>query len=72
MIPILSHFRSSGAFEVAKSLRFVGKLWRGEEGATVVEYVLLIMLVALACFAAVAALGVSLSGPFQHAVNGLS
>ena len=57
---------------MGKALEFASKLWLGEEGATVVEYVLMIMFVAMLCFAAVSALGQSLVGSFQHAVNGLS
>ena len=57
---------------MTKALEFASKLWLGEEGATVVEYVLMIMFVAMACFVAVASLGTALAGSFQHAVNGLS
>ena len=56
---------------MAKTLRFAREFWLGEEGATVVEYVLMIVFVATACFAAVAAFGVSLAGLFQRAVGGL-
>ncbi len=53
-------------------LRFAGKLASDEDAATMVEYTLMIMFVAMACFAAVSAFGTSLKGPFQNATNGLS
>ena len=37
-----------------------------------VEYVLLITFIGMACVVAVTALGTSLKVPFQHAINGLS
>lgn len=49
-----------------------GRLGHGEDGATMLEYVLLIGFVALTCVVAVSALGQSLKGPFQSAINGLS
>jgi Flp pilus assembly pilin Flp len=57
---------------MAKPFAIARALWLGEEGATVVEYVLMILAVAVACFVAVSALGVSLTGSYQSAVNGLS
>ncbi len=46
------------------------KLWRREDGATMVEYTLMMVLIAAACFAAVANFGSALAGLFQRAVNG--
>ena len=57
---------------MATALKIARRLWLGEAGATMVEYVLLISFIALVCFVAVAALGMSLAGPFQGASNGLS
>jgi len=57
---------------MAKPLDFLKRLWFGEQGATMVEYVLLLMFVAMACFTAVTLFGQSLVGPFQSAKNGLS
>jgi Flp pilus assembly pilin Flp len=55
-----------------KGLEFAAKLCFDEEAATIVEYTLLIMFVAMACFAAIATLGTSLKGPFQNVTSGLS
>jgi pilus assembly protein Flp/PilA len=43
-----------------------------EEGATAVEYALLVSLIAVAIIVAVRALGVSVSGIFQTVVNAVS
>ncbi len=51
---------------------FAGRLRLGEDGATMLEYALLLGFVAMACVVAVSALGQSLIGPFQQAANGLS
>jgi Flp pilus assembly pilin Flp len=57
---------------MAQLFEFAGRLWVGENGATVVEYILLIIFMAMVCFTAVSLLGQSLIGPFQHAATGLS
>ncbi len=44
----------------------------GEDGATMLEYALMLAFVAILCVAAVAALGQSLAPSFQQAINGLS
>ena len=49
-----------------------GGFRRSEAGATALEYALLIGFLALTCVVAVASLGSSLKGPFQHALTGLS
>lgn len=51
---------------------FAGRFRLGEDGATMVEYALLLSFVAMACVVAVTALGQSLIGPFQQAINGMS
>lgn len=43
----------------------------GEIAATIVEYTLMILVVAIACFVSVSALGTSLVGLLQKAVVGL-
>ena len=48
------------------------KIWRGEEGATAVEYALMVALIAVVIIVAVEALGLSLSDKFHmmmHAVD---
>jgi Flp pilus assembly pilin Flp len=57
---------------MAKRPGFAGRLRLGEDGATMLEYVLLIGFVALTCVVAVSALGQSLKVPLQSAINGLS
>jgi Flp pilus assembly pilin Flp len=57
---------------MAKRPGFTDGFRLGEDGATMVEYALLIAFVAMACIVAVTALGTSLAGPFQKAVSGLS
>lgn len=69
---MVSHFPRLGASRITQPLGFFRRLWLGENGATIVEYVLLLMFVAMACFAAVATFGNSLHRPFQQAVNDLS
>ena len=46
-------------------------LWRDEEGATAPEYALIAAFVALAIFAAVQALGLTLRMPFQSVKAGI-
>jgi Flp pilus assembly pilin Flp len=55
---------------MAKPLGFVKKLWFGEEAATMAEYVIMISFVAAVCATAIGALGVTVGGLFQKAVNG--
>jgi Flp pilus assembly pilin Flp len=57
---------------MAKRPGFIGRLRHGEDGATMLEYALLITFVAIACVVAVTALGQSLKTPLQNAINGLS
>jgi Flp pilus assembly pilin Flp len=57
---------------MAKRPGFADRLCRGEDGATMLEYALLITFVAIACVVAITALGHSLATPFQNAINGLS
>lgn len=45
------------------------KLLKDTEGATMVEYALMVMLIAVFCVVAVQVLGVSLSGAFEAAAN---
>jgi Flp pilus assembly pilin Flp len=55
---------------MVQPLEIARDLWRDDDGATVMEYVLILLLVAMAGFAAVTALGLGLSGPFQKAIDG--
>jgi Flp pilus assembly pilin Flp len=57
---------------MAKRPGFAGRLRLGEDGATMLEYALLLAFMAMACVVAVSALGVSLATPFQNAITGLS
>ncbi len=45
------------------------KLWRDEEGASAVEYGLMVALIAVVIIVAVTALGTNLSGKFQTVAN---
>lgn len=47
-------------------LTFLKNFLREEEGATMVEYGLMVALIAVACIVAVTALGGSLSGMFDN------
>lgn len=49
----------------------IKKLLRDEEGATMVEYALMVSLVAVACVVAVTALGANISGTFNTIVGSL-
>ena len=54
-------------------LALIGRsVTRNEEGATAVEYALLVSLIAVAIIVAVKALGVSVSGIFNNVVSSLS
>lgn len=44
------------------------KLFRSEEGATMVEYGLMVALIAVVCITAVTALGTGISGLFDQVV----
>lgn len=48
------------------------KLRSSEDAATVVEYTLMMIFVALSCAAAVTNFGSALSGLFRRAINGFS
>jgi Flp pilus assembly pilin Flp len=54
---------------MAKSLRFVERLWFGEEGATMAEYAILIGFVATLCATAVGTFSAAVGTLFQRAVN---
>jgi Flp pilus assembly pilin Flp len=51
-------------------LGFARELRDDESAATMVEYTIMIMTIALACFASVSALGASLIGLIQEAIDG--
>jgi pilus assembly protein Flp/PilA len=53
---------------IAKMNSFVGKLVREEEGATLVEYVLLVALIAVVCIVAITAVG----GKANNKLNNVS
>ena len=57
---------------MVKRSGFAGSLRHDDDGATMLEYALILAFVAMVCVVAVTALGLSLSGPFQSAINGLS
>jgi pilus assembly protein Flp/PilA len=57
---------------MAKRSQFAGRLRHAEDGATMLEYALVLAFVAMVCVVAVTALGQSLSGPFKSAITGLS
>jgi pilus assembly protein Flp/PilA len=56
---------------IVKVLMFKNFLKEKQEGATLVEYALLVALIALVCIAAVAALGNYLKGVFNNIQQGL-
>jgi Flp pilus assembly pilin Flp len=60
------------AGEMTKRSGLVRILRSGEDGATSLEYALLIAFVAMVCVVAVTSLGQALKGPFQSANSGLS
>jgi pilus assembly protein Flp/PilA len=55
--------------------RFIAKVWkfisRQDEGATMVEYALLLVLVALVCLAAITVLGTKISSMFASAASSI-
>ena len=56
---------------MAKLLGFARRFRDDERAATMVEYTLMLLFLAMACFVSVAALGASLTGLIQEAVNGM-
>ena len=51
---------------------YATRLIRREEGATLVEYGLLVALIAVVCIAAITALGTGVSGMFQQVAGEMS
>ncbi len=51
--------------------KFMQQLWKDEDGATMVEYGLMVALIAVVCVATVATLGTTLDGKFQAIVTAL-
>jgi len=49
--------------------RLVRRLWTEEGGATMVEYAVMVMLIAIACFGAVATIGAHLRTLYSNATN---
>jgi pilus assembly protein Flp/PilA len=49
----------------------VARLWRNEEGATMVEYALMLAFIAIVCALAVSALGVKTGTVYSTASQGL-
>lgn len=47
-------------------------LWKDEEGATMVEYALMLALIAIVCIVAVALIGTNASTLFGTAANGVA
>jgi pilus assembly protein Flp/PilA len=54
---------------MAKFTAAVKKFVKGEEGATMVEYGLMVALIAVVCIAAVTAIGTSINGKFNTVAN---
>jgi len=48
---------------------WAGKLRRGDDAATLVEYTFMMALIALFCFAALSLLSGGLVGAFRHAIS---
>ncbi len=51
---------------------FLKRLWKEEEGQDLVEYALLLVLISLACIAAMSTLARAISTAFGNASNSLS
>jgi len=56
---------------MAKFIARTKKIVKGQEGATMVEYGLMLALIAIVCIAATAAIGTSASGLFSRVANTL-
>ena len=54
---------------MARLLKIAVALGRQDDAATIVEYTLMMMLVAASCYAAVTSFGSAISGLIQRAVN---
>ena len=50
----------------------LARLWKDEEGQDLVEYALLVVLVSLACTAAIGSYASAISDAFGNAANGLT
>lgn len=51
--------------------KLIQKLWKDEEGATMVEYGLMVALIAVVCITAVTALGKGVEGTFTSITGSL-
>ncbi len=51
--------------------KLIRNFWRGEEAASLVEYALLVALIALACILAVTAAGGQIAAIFNYIANNL-
>ncbi len=51
--------------------KMIRRLWNDEEGATMVEYGLMVALIAVVCIGVVTTLGTTLQGRFQAIVTAL-
>ncbi len=49
--------------------KFIRKLWKDEEGATMVEYALMLALIAAVCIIAVGLIGTGANGTFTNVAN---
>jgi pilus assembly protein Flp/PilA len=56
---------------MAKFATAIRSVVKGEEGATMVEYALMVALIAVACIGAVTALGGGVQASFSNIVNSL-
>jgi pilus assembly protein Flp/PilA len=51
--------------------KFLRNLWQDESGATMVEYALMVALIAIVCIAAVSLLGTQIRGVFHSSATAL-
>ena len=52
-------------------IKMIRNFFKDEEGATMVEYALMLALIAIVCIIAVTAIGVNASGIFQQSADAL-
>lgn len=63
--------KGPGSIRMSKVLKLLNDVRRDEEGAALVEYALLIGLIAVVCIVAITQLGLAISGSLNTACNSL-
>jgi pilus assembly protein Flp/PilA len=69
-VPGSAKIARTGEKLMKKALAITARLWKNEDGATMVEYGFMLALIALVCIAAVTLLGTNVSAMFNQVAGG--